>query len=351
MTRTFQEGKTRPPAVKNLDGPKEVVDWQGVRSRCRADSMSISLAWLSQAPPHCWMRRNRGGGPRSRRHAARTREHAAERCVLPGRSGPRSLPRMRIATWNVNSVKAREGRVGQWLEEHRPDVLCLQELKTTDEAFPSPMVAEAGYAAAVHGQKTYNGVAILSPHEIADVVRGMGDGDPQARFIQVKVRGITILSAYFPNGRSVGSEAFEYKLEWMRRLRTWLDENLSPSDPVALAGDFNVAPDSGDVANPDRWARSVLCDPQARGALEVIRSWGFVDVFRKHHPDGGVYSWWDYRQLAFPRNDGLRIDHVFATPVLADRSTGAYIDRDQRKGPKSDKPSDHAPVVVDFDWP
>ena len=258
---------------------------------------------------------------------------------------------MRIATWNVNSIKAREDRVRRWLAEHQPDVLCLQELKTTDEAFPAEMVAESGYQAAVLGEKTYNGVAILSRTEPTDIVRGMGDGDPQSRFIAARVRGITVISAYFPNGRSVGSEAFEYKLKWMKTLRSWLDDHADPSDPVVLAGDFNVAPDAADVANPDRWAGSVLCDGDARAGLETIRTWGFVDVFRTHHPEGGVYSWWDYRQLAFPKNDGLRIDHVFATPALADRSTGAYIDREQRKGPKSDIPSDHAPVVADFDWP
>ena len=258
---------------------------------------------------------------------------------------------MRIATWNVNSVKAREQRLGDWLSRHHPDVLCLQELKTVDEGFPSETVRSAGYEAAVYGQKTYNGVALVTPHPIDDVVRGFGNGDPQARLIRGRVHGVTVISAYFPNGRSVGSEAFEYKLEWMTRLRDHLDQHLDPGAPVVLAGDFNVAPDADDVADVDKWKSSVLCDAAARRALEAIREWGFVDVFRKHNPQGGVYSWWDYRQLAFPRNDGLRIDHVFATPILADRSTSAFIDRDQRKGKRTDKPSDHAPVVVDFEWP
>lgn len=258
---------------------------------------------------------------------------------------------MRIATWNVNSVKAREERLRTWLAEHRPDALCLQELKTKDEAFPLETTSGAGFEAAVYGQRTYNGVAVLSPHEIGEVVRGFEDDDAEARLIQGTVLGIRVLSAYFPNGRTVGSEAFAYKLDWMTRLRDHLDRHLDPGEPVVLAGDFNVAPDALDVAEPDKWAASVLCTPEVREALEHIRAWGFVDVFRKHHPDGGIYSWWDYRRLAFPRNDGLRIDHVFATPVLAERSTGAFIDRNQRKGKKDDKPSDHAPVVVDFDWP
>lgn len=259
---------------------------------------------------------------------------------------------MRIATWNVNSVKAREERLEAWLSEHRPDALCLQELKTTDEAFPSETVSGAGFRAAVYGQRTYNGVALLSPHEVEGVTRGFDGGDDdEARLIRGTIQGVHVLSAYFPNGRTVGSEAFAYKLDWMARLRDHLDRHLDPAEPVVLAGDFNVAPDALDVAEPEEWSASVLCAPEAREALAHVKAWGFVDVFRKHHPDGGVYSWWDYRRLAFPRNDGLRIDHVFATPVLAEHSTGAFIDRNQRKGKRDDKPSDHAPVVVDFAWP
>ena len=256
---------------------------------------------------------------------------------------------MRIATWNVNSVKAREARVVGWLRQHRPDVLGLQELKTTDEAYPAETVRAEGFESAVYGQRAFNGVALLSPHPIAGVRRGLDDDDPQARLIAGVVRGVTVYSAYFPNGRTVGSEAYDYKLAWMGRLLDLLDARHDPGDPVVLTGDFNVAPDDLDAQDPERWAPSVLCHPGAREALERIRGWGFVDVVREHNPEGRLYSWWDYRRLAFPRNDGLRIDHIFATKPLADASTGAWVDRNQRKGRKTDIPSDHAPVVADFD--
>ena len=255
---------------------------------------------------------------------------------------------MLIATWNVNSVRARQERLLAWLDKHRPDVLCLQELKAVEEAFPFDAVGEAGYRAAVCGQKTYNGVAILSRAEPAGVRRGIDDGvdDSQARLIAAEVAGVHVVNAYVPNGRQVGSDAFDYKLRWMQRLTAYLGRHWSPGDPVVLCGDLNVAADDRDVAEPDEWADTVLCVPQVRQALEGIRRWGLVDVFRKHHGEGGVYSWWDYRMAAFPRNDGLRLDHVLATEALASRCTRAEVDRDERKG---HKPSDHAPVLAWFD--
>ena len=255
---------------------------------------------------------------------------------------------MRIATWNVNSVKAREARVLGWLREHRPDVLCLQELKTTDADYPAEAVRGEGYDSAVFGQKAFNGVALISPHHIGEVRRGLENDDPQARLIAGVVCGVTVYSAYFPNGRTVGSEAYDYKLSWMARLLEVLESRHDPGDPVVLTGDFNVAPDDLDAADPEKWAGSVLCHPSVREALERIRAWGFVDVVRKHNPEGHLYSWWDYRRLAFPRNDGLRIDHIFATSAVAESSTEAWVDRNQRKGRKTDIPSDHAPVVADF---
>ena len=254
---------------------------------------------------------------------------------------------MKVGTWNVNSIRAREERLVRWLEKEQPDVLCLQELKVTDEDFPSEVIESTGYRAATHGQRTYNGVAILSRAAVTNVVRGLDDAvdDAQARLIQADVAGVRIVNGYFPNGKEVGSERYEYKLEWMRRLLDRLAQRDTPSEDLILCGDFNVAPDDGDVANPEKWADSVLCHADARAALERIRAWGFTDVLRQHHPDGGVYSWWDYRKLSFPKGDGLRIDHIFATAPLAQRCTGARVDRDERKGKK---PSDHAPVVAEF---
>ena len=255
---------------------------------------------------------------------------------------------MKIATWNVNSVRAREERLLRWLSAHRPDVLCLQELKVTEDAFPLLAVRSLGYHAAVHGQKTYNGVAILSLEEPAELERGFGDGgdEAHARLVAARVGGVRVASVYVPNGQEVGSDKWGYKLEWMKRLRAWLDRRFAASDPVAVCGDFNVAPEARDVCDPAAWEPSVLFHPDARAALEHVRGWGLVDAFRLHHEAPGLYSWWDYRMLAFPKNQGLRIDHVLLSEPLAARCTAALIDRNERKGKQ---PSDHAPVVVEVD--
>lgn len=252
--------------------------------------------------------------------------------------------KMKIATWNVNSIRPRLDRLVEWLKKVRPDVLCLQELKARDEEFPREAIEVAGYRAAVFGQKTYNGVAILSRTEPRGVERGLpGTDDGEARLISAEVEGIRIFSVYVPNGQVVGTKQYAYKLDWLRRLRERLAERFKHSDPVILGGDFNVARDELDVAHPSRWASSVLFHPTARQSLEHVLGWGLVDIFRERHPDGGIYSWWDYRMLAFPKNDGLRLDYLFATEPLARRCTSAEIDREERKG---QKPSDHAPVVV-----
>jgi len=252
---------------------------------------------------------------------------------------------MKIATWNVNSIRARIERALAWLARQKPDIVCLQELKVVYEAFPLDALRDAGYACAVHGQKTYNGVAILSRAEPADVVRGLDDGvdDPQARLVSAQVGDLRVLSAYVPNGAEVGSEKYAYKLEWLERLLAHIESRFSPADPIVLCGDLNVARDDLDVARPDAWGGSVLCHEDARAAIERIRRWGFTDVFREHHPEGGIYSWWDYRMLAFPKNDGLRIDHIFATEPVAARCVAADVDRAERKG---SKPSDHAPLLA-----
>ncbi len=253
---------------------------------------------------------------------------------------------MKIATWNVNSVKARRERLLAFLARHAPDVVCLQELKTEEKGFPFEEVRAAGYFAAVLGQKTYNGVAVLSREEPADVSTGFGDGgdESQARLVAATVGGLRIASAYIPNGKEVGSEKWPYKLEWLARLAAWV-ERQADGPPLVLCGDFNVAPEERDVASPAAWADSVLCHPEVRSAWERILSAGLVDSFRLHHAEGGLYSWWDYRMLAFPKNEGLRIDHVLLAPALVPRCTGAFIDRDERKGKL---PSDHAPVFAEL---
>lgn len=253
---------------------------------------------------------------------------------------------MKLACWNVNSIRARHDRLVAWLEKVRPDVLCLQELKVVDEAFPFDALAELGYHAAVYGQKTYNGVAVLSRTEAKQVARGLGDDDPQSRFLAAQIGRLHVLCAYVPNGQEVGSDKWAYKLDWMSRLRAYLDEHCSADDRLVVCGDFNVARDELDVARPADWADSVLCHEDARRRFEAILDWGLVDVFREHHAEGGLYSWWDYRMLGFPKNNGLRLDYVLATKRLAGKCTAAEIDRDERKGTK---PSDHAPVVVEFD--
>lgn len=253
---------------------------------------------------------------------------------------------MRIATWNVNSIKARKERLLAFLARHSPDVVCLQELKTEATGYPFEELRAAGYESAVLGQKTYNGVAVLSRTVPADVATGFGDGgdESQARLVAATVGGLRVASAYVPNGKEVGSEKWPYKLEWLARLAAW-SAREAKAGPLVLCGDFNVAPDDRDVANPEAWAGSVLTHPDARAAWAAILAGGLVDAFRLHHEEGGLYSWWDYRMLGFPKNDGLRIDHVLVESNLAARCAGSFVDRDERKGKL---PSDHAPVLVDL---
>ncbi|MDD9933033.1 MAG: exodeoxyribonuclease III [Myxococcales bacterium] len=255
---------------------------------------------------------------------------------------------MKIGTWNVNSVKARKDRLLGVLDRHAPDVLCLQELKVVDDAYPHEEVEAAGYRSAVHGQKTYNGVAILTKEEPTAVRIGMGDDedDPQARIIAVTTPGeqpIDVVSVYVPNGGKVESDKHAYKLRWLERFMGYLDRHYTPESALVVCGDLNIAPDERDVARPDEWGDSVLCVDNVRAAYRAMMDWGLQDCFRKHHEEAGYYSWWDYRQLGFPKNNGLRIDHVLATTSVAERCTAAEIDRNERKGKQ---PSDHAPVLV-----
>ena len=257
---------------------------------------------------------------------------------------------MKLATWNVNSIRARLDRLTSWLETYHPDVVCLQETKVEDGSFPFDPLKDLGYHVSHAGQKTYNGVAILSREAPTDVRRGLDDGedDPQARLIGATVGGVRVISAYVPNGDEPGSPKFEYKLKWLSRLRRHLDTHYNARQPLILCGDFNVAPDERDVHDPAVWERTVLFNPEARSALVDVTRFGLIDTFRIHCQDPGKYSWWDYRMLAFPKNRGLRIDHVFATAPLAEACRSASIDREARKGKQ---PSDHAPVLATFDTP
>lgn len=252
---------------------------------------------------------------------------------------------MKIASWNLNSVRARRERLLRWLREKQPDVLCLQELKGTDEVFPHDEVRAEGYQTALCAQKTYNGVAILSRVGLDRVERGLGDGvdDAQARLVAADAGGVRILSVYVPNGASVGSDSWAYKLAWLERLRAHLERGCDPAQPLALCGDWNVAPEDRDVANPEQWKDGVLCHPDARRALQRILEWGLVDAFRRVNPDRVAFTWWDYQRLAFPKGDGLRIDHILASQPLAQLLRAVEIDRDERKGKL---PSDHAPIFA-----
>ena len=253
-----------------------------------------------------------------------------------------------VATWNINSIRARLDRLVAWLERCAPDVVCLQETKVEEEKFPALELEGVGYRAAIYGQKSYNGVAILSRSDPIDVERGLGDGteDGEARLVAATVSGVRIVSAYVPLGTAVGTERWMYKLEWFTRLRNYLDARHAPTERVLVCGDLNVAPEDRDVARPDEWAASVLCHETAREAFRRLTQWGLVDTMRIHDDGPGPFSWWDYRMLAFPKGNGLRLDHILATQPMAERLRAAYVDRDERKGKK---PSDHAPVLAVFD--
>ncbi|HUS28636.1 MAG TPA: exodeoxyribonuclease III [Kofleriaceae bacterium] len=252
---------------------------------------------------------------------------------------------MKLATWNINSIRARTERLLTWLGAERPDVLCLQETKVEDSGFPLAAIEKAGYHVAMHGQRSYNGVAILSRTALTDVTRGFGDGEPEeeARVISARVGDLRVVSIYVPNGQDLESEKFPYKLGWYKRLRAYLDRTATTSDQLVVCGDTNVTADDRDVWSPEAWAGKIHCSPKEREALANVIGFGLVDLFRKHHPDGGVYSWWDYRGVSFFKNQGLRIDHILATPPVAERCTACVIDRNARKGQDA---SDHAPVIA-----
>lgn len=254
---------------------------------------------------------------------------------------------MQIATWNVNSLKVRLPHLLQWLGENPVDVLCLQETKLTDDKFPVAEINAAGYQVAFSGQKTYNGVAILSKLPLTDVVRNNPRfDDPQQRILAATIDGMRIICAYVPNGQAVDSDKYVYKLAWLASLREWLEEEMRAHEHLAILGDYNIAPDDRDVHDPVEWAGQVLCSDKERAALVALNDLGLTDSFRIFEQADKSFSWWDYRMLGFRRNRGLRIDHILLSKTLALRCTACAIDRAPRKW---EQPSDHAPVVATLD--
>ena len=255
---------------------------------------------------------------------------------------------MRIVSYNINSLRRRQERLLAWLGETKPDVVCLQETKCTDEQFPQLELRAAGYHTAFHGQKSYNGVAILSKIEPRDVRPALCDEeeDPQARVIAATVGNVRVFCVYAPNGQAVGSPAYDYKLRWYERLQNCLRVHESRASNLVVCGDFNVAPKDEDVHDPPLWHGAIMCSDAERAAFNQLLDAGLVDTLRLHRPEAGLFTWWDYRMLSFPKNRGLRIDAVLASKALAERCRDAGIDREMRKGKE---PSDHAPIWADFD--
>lgn len=254
---------------------------------------------------------------------------------------------MQIASWNVNSLNVRAPQVLAWLAANPVDVLCLQELKITDDKFPVQAFADAGYHAAFTGQKTYNGVALLSRTPIADVVLNNPKfEDEHRRLVAGTVNGVRVICAYFPNGQAPDSDKFQYKMRWLDALSDWLGEIIAQYPHTALAGDFNIAPADADVCDPVAWKDQIHCTQQEREKLAALLGHGMVDTFRLFDQPPKLYSWWDYRNLAFRRNQGLRIDLVLASKALAEKCKRAWIDKAPRK---NEQPSDHAPVIAEFE--
>jgi exodeoxyribonuclease-3 len=259
---------------------------------------------------------------------------------------------MRIATWNVNSVRQRMDSLQAWLAERKPDIVCLQEIKCVDAAFPREVFETLGYNVAVHGQKAFNGVALLSKLPFDEVAPGLigDDGDVQARFLEAivstKTGVVRVVSLYLPNGNPPDTEKYTYKLKWMDRLINFSHERLKLEEPLVLAGDYNVIPTSGDARRPEAWSKDALFLPQTREKFRSLLNLGLTDAIRTTSDASGLYTFWDYQAGSWPKDDGIRIDHLLLSPQATDRLTGAGIDRHVRSW---DKPSDHVPVWVDLD--
>ncbi|OOG23493.1 exodeoxyribonuclease III [Thioalkalivibrio denitrificans] len=253
---------------------------------------------------------------------------------------------MKIATWNVNSLKVRLPHVLDWMAANSPDVLALQETKLTDDAFPVEAIAEAGYRCVYSGQKTYNGVAVLAKSEPVDPLTDIeGLDDPQRRILAATVDGVRIINLYVVNGSEVGSEKYAYKLAWMDKVTTWIAGELKRHERLVVLGDFNVAPEDQDVHDPEAWHERILCSTPEREALGKLFALGLSDCFRKFEQPEQSFSWWDYRAAAFRRNMGLRIDLILTSPPMTEACTACTIDVAPRR---LERPSDHAPVVAEF---
>jgi len=253
---------------------------------------------------------------------------------------------MKIATWNVNSLNVRLPHVLEWLKTSPVDVLCLQELKLEDTKFPLEAMEEAGYFAVFNGQKTYNGVAILSRAKPEDVVKDMPDyADAQKRVIAATINGVRIVNVYIVNGQTVDSDKYQYKMAWLTALRKYMEDAVSTYGEVALLGDYNIAPEDRDVHDPKAWAGQVLCTDAERDHFRGLIALGFADSFRLFDQPEKSFTWWDYRMHGFRRNLGMRIDHILLTKNLAGGVTSAVIDVEPRK---LERPSDHTPVIVEF---
>jgi exodeoxyribonuclease-3 len=253
---------------------------------------------------------------------------------------------MKLAAWNVNSLKVRLPHLTDWLARAQPDIVCLQELKLEDPRFPRAELETAGYQAAASGQKTYNGVAILSRAGLSDVSMGMpGFADEQRRVIAATAGGMRAICVYCPNGQAVGSEKYDYKLRWFAALKEYLTAEMARHPRLAVAGDFNVAPEDRDVHDPKAWEGQVLVSEPERSAWRALLALGLQDAFRLFEQPEKIFSWWDYRMMGFRRNAGLRIDHILVSAELAGRCTGSSVDKEPRK---LERPSDHAPVIAEF---
>ena len=253
---------------------------------------------------------------------------------------------MKIATWNVNSLNVRLPHVIEWLNAANPDVLVLQEIKQVSDAFDAAAFRELGYDGVASGQKTYNGVAVISRSAPSDLVTDFpGFDDPQRRILAATIDGVRVVNLYIPNGSSVGSDKYEYKLGWLAALRDFLEMELNTHERLVVLGDFNIAPEDRDVYDPEKWGDSILCSPAERAALKALLDLGLSDVFRQFDQPENTFSWWDYRAAGFRRNAGLRIDLILASKSLARNCAASYVDREPRTW---ERPSDHAPVIAEF---